>query len=141
MIIRVGFRDGSSSCLYVTYWEDEPLNIHDGCYDYDKQYMWIYTKNKQLISLDRFDCLTLGSNNKVTVSPCKASSKNQRWYCDGNGTLHNEGGVGSPEYTSEYKFRLNTDAKPQKWKSYTEGSGRGNVCQWRPVEYKGTLFS
>ena len=139
MIISVYLRDGFSKFLYVTYWQYEPLDIHGECHDYDKQCMWIYTKNKQLISLERLDCLTLGSNNKVTVSPCKASSKNQTWYCDGNGTLHSDGGVGSPEYSLEYKFRLNTDAKPEKWEILTDESDRGNVCD-RPVEYKGTLF-
>ncbi len=115
MNIRVDIDDGTSlnQCLLVMYWEDDPLGIHDGCFNDNKEYNWIYTKDKQLINLDRFDCLTIGSENKVTVSPCKASLKKQQWYCR-NGTIYSPSDGGSLEYTNS-GFRLNATNLQHWW--------------------------
>ena len=146
MNIRVKFQEDMklTQCLYVSYLnlDDKPLVIHHGCYIEDEEYYWIYTKKQQLMSLNRFDCLTVGDDNVVTVSPCRTNFRNQQWFCDVTGTVYSLVG-GSPKYANG-GFSLST-TELQEWRRYdpgqgSEGKDHGNVCDM-PVEYKGESLS
>lgn len=142
MNIRVKFQEDVklTQCLYVSYLnsDDQPLDIHHGCHIRDKEYYWIYTKKQQLMSLNRFDCLTVEDDNIVTVAPCKTNYKNQQWFCDVTGTVYSLVG-GSPKYVNG-GFSLST-TELQEWRRYDptqgiQGKDHGNVCDM-PVEYEG----
>ena len=132
----MSIRIGDEYCLYAQYtWNKQRLTAHDGCNEGD-DYYWMYTTDKQLMTSNRFDCLTLGSDNEVTISPCRAGLENQQWYCDDNGTLYSQDTGTSPRY-ADGKFSLTT-TNSQEWRAYdpTNGSDIGSVCH-RPIAYQG----
>ena len=88
------------------------------------------------MNLNKLDCLSVSSENKVIASPCTLSGKKQQWYCDDNGTLFYREKSGSPKMYIGGALAL-TDSIVQTWNIHQPTKDHRTLCE-KPVEYQGT---
>ncbi len=126
----------TAKCMFV----DSNIVVKNTC-DNSKGYKWIYTASHRVINLNTLNCLTVGPENKAIVSPCKLTSKKQRW-----STLRSQEDLtklflfnnetGTPMYINEYLTLTN-----YKYSNYFGFEKESPKERPRSVEYKGELLN